>query len=132
MKNVEAFIASIENKNKQADALELLAIMRQESGYEPHLTGKIIGFGTYHYKYDSGLEGDSSLTAFSPRKQNLVIYIMPGFSKYQDLLKLLGKHKLGKSCLYINKLKDIDMKILRKIVNSSVKEMQKKYNIEKA
>lgn len=132
MKEVKEFILKIENKNKQSDAMELLSIMEEESGYKPRLIGNIIGFGKYHYKYESGREGDSSVTAFSPRKQNLVVYIMPGFSKYQELLKSIGKYKLGKCCLYINKLKDIDIKILRKIVRSSVKDMQKKYDCKNA
>ena len=127
MSAVKDFISKIENKTRSSDGLELLTILEEESGYKPRLTGRIISFGQYHYKYESGLEGDGALVAFSPRKQNLVVYIMPGFSKYQKLLESLGKHKIGKSCLYINKLKDIDIKILRKIVKLSVKEMQKKY-----
>jgi len=125
------FISKIENKNKQSDAIELLTIMERESGYQPYLIGNVIRFGKYHYKYESGREGDSSVTAFSPRKQNLVVYIMPGFSTYQDLLGVLGKFKLGKSCLYFNKLNDIDVNVLRKIIRFSVKDMQKKYDCKK-
>ena len=127
MSVVNNFISNIDNETRSSDAKKLLSIMQEESGYKARLIGSIIGFGKYHYKYESGLEGDGSVVAFSPRKQNLVLYIMPGFSKYEDLLISLGKHKIGKSCLYINKLKDVDIKVLREIVGLSVKEMQKKY-----
>lgn len=80
----------------------------------PHLSGSIIGFGKYDYKYESGREGTNAVVAFSPRKKNLVLYIMPGFENNQDLLESLGKHKTGKSCLYINKLKDINLMTLKK------------------
>ncbi|MCO5207271.1 MAG: DUF1801 domain-containing protein, partial [Anaerolineae bacterium] len=79
----------------------------------------IVGFGTYHYKYASGREGDWFVTGFSPRKQNMTLYIMPGFEQYNDLLSKLGKHKTGKSCLYINKLDDVDLDVLRELVAQS-------------
>ena len=88
----------------------------------------IIGYGEYHYKYDSGREGDFLMTGFSPRKQNISLYIMMGFSKFDALLSKLGKHKLGKSCLYINKLADIDEKILKEIIRLSFEQMKEKYN----
>ena len=88
----------------------------------------IIGFGSYHYKYDSGREGDAFLTGFSPRAQNMTVYIMPGFSKYEATLKKLGKHKLGKSCLYIKKLEDVDLDILTDIIKDSVEVMNARYN----
>jgi hypothetical protein len=84
----------------------------------------IIGFGSYHYKYESGREGEWMLTGFSPRKQNLTLYIMPGFDEYDGLLKDLGKHTTGVSCLYIKKLEDIDTKVLKKLVSKSVKKMK--------
>ncbi|MFT5196949.1 MAG: hypothetical protein ACI85U_003989 [Candidatus Promineifilaceae bacterium] len=87
----------------------------------------MIGFGSYHYVYDSGREGDAIVVGFSPRKANLTVYIMPGFDDYQELLKGLGKHKLGKVCIYINKLADVDTHVLRKIVKQSVKDMMAKY-----
>ena len=87
----------------------------------------MVGFGSYHYKYDSGREGDWFLTGFSPRKQNLTIYIMPGFDKYDSLMKKLGKHKTGKSCLYISKLEDVDTKVLKELIKQSFQYMKKKY-----
>ena len=101
--------------------------MEKASGYDAYLSGSIVGFGEYHYKYESGREGDSVVTGFSPRKQNIAIYIMPGFSAYEKELSLLGKYKLGKSCLYINKLSDINEKLLVKIVEDSVKTMKGRY-----
>jgi hypothetical protein len=86
----------------------------------------IIGFGSYHYKYASGREGDWFLTGFSPRKQNLSIYIMSGFNRYEEILSRLGKFKTGKSCLYINKLEDIDVKVLEKLIISSVNFLRSK------
>ncbi len=128
MGEVEAFIAGIENQARRADALALTQIMRAQSGYEAHLRGNIIGFGVYHYKYESGHEGEAAVVGFSPRKTSHSIYIMPGFAKYQAELALLGQHKLGKSCLYVNKLADIDTAILGQIIKSSVKIMQDRYD----
>ena len=88
----------------------------------------IVGFGSYHYKYESGREGDMCITGFSPRKQNLTIYILPGFKRYSELMKKLGKYKTGKSCLYINKLEDVDMKVLKELISEDVKYMKKKYH----
>lgn len=105
-----AFLATVDDPVKRADSEEVLAIMKRVTGEEPVMWGSsIIGFGSYHYRYESGREGDFFLTGFSPRKQNLTLYITPGFSAYEDLLAQLGKHKLGKSCLYIKKLADIDI-----------------------
>lgn len=130
MNDIKGFIAAIENSAKRADAETLLTLLEQESGYQPHLSGSIIGFGQYHYKYDSGREGDASVVAFSPRKQQMVVYIMPGFANYQHLLKKLGKYKTGKSCLYINKLADIDLDVLKTLVKTSVNDMQNKYQCQ--
>ncbi len=85
----------------------------------------IVGFGNYHYKYESGREGDWFLTGFSPRKQNLTLYIMPGFAQYDELMKKLGKHKTGKSCLYIKSLEDINLPTLKQLIQQSVKHMTK-------
>jgi hypothetical protein len=87
----------------------------------------IVGFGEYHYVYESGREGDWFLVGFSPRKRDLTLYIMPGFDAYEELLGQLGKHKTGKSCLYINKLADVDVKVLSKLVRESVSHMKAKY-----
>jgi len=118
------FLNSVENEKKRADSFAILDLMRVVTGVEPIMWGdSIIGFGTYHYKYASGREADWFLTGFSPRKQSLTLYIMSGFSEYDQLLSKLGKHKTGKSCLYINKLGDVNMGVLRDLVNKSVDHM---------
>ncbi len=127
MDEVTKFISRIDHKIRKSDSIALLSILEEVSGYKPFLSGSIIGFGKYHYKYESGLEGDSAVIAFSPRKQNLVVYLMSGFDKFEDLLKELGKHKLGKSCLYINKLSDLKPNVFKKIIKLSVQNMQQKY-----
>ena len=127
-KDLKEFISNIDNARRQEDSMTLIELMEEESGYRAYLDGSIVGFGQYHYRYESGREGDAIVVGFSPRKQNMAVYIMPGFSKYTDLLEKLGKHKIGKSCLYINKLVDIDEKVLRRLVKKSVKDMQKKYD----
>lgn len=106
--------------------------MEEESGYKPVLNGQIIGFGMYHYRYDSGREGDWIVTGFAPRSQHISIYIVPGFSEYKKDLALLGKHKISKSCLYIKRLADIDEKVLRSIVKDSVDVMKKTYQCRDA
>lgn len=124
---LKEYLDNIEPSSKREDCFKLVSIMEEESGYKASLTGKIVGFGSYHYIYESGREGDSSVVAFAPRTKDLTIYIMPGFDEYQEELASLGKHKSSKSCLYIKTLADIDEKILRKIIKDSVKTMQKKY-----
>ena len=105
--------------------------MQEVTQEEPMMWGdSIVGFGSYHYKYTSGREADWFQIGFSPRKQNLTIYIMDGFEKYENLLKKLGKHKLGKSCLYINKLEDISILVLKKLISESVKHVKKVLNFE--
>lgn len=130
-KELRQFLNAIENEKRQFDARRLVALMEEESGYKPKLHGKIIGFGSYHYKYESGREGDAIVTGFAPAKTKFSIYIMPGFSKYQKDLEKLGKHKSSKVCLYINKLADVDEKVLRRIVRRSVADMTKKYKLKK-
>ena len=106
--SVEDFIESVENKRRREDGFALLEIMKDVTGEEAEMWGpSIIGFGDYHYKYESGREGDFFLTGFSPRKQSLSLYIMAGFEEYDSLLGALGKHRKGASCLYINKLADV-------------------------
>ncbi len=103
-------------------------MMQMVTGEKPAMWGEsIVGFGIYHYKYESGREGIFFITGFSPRKQSLTIYIIPGFDKYEDKLKKLGKFKIAKSCLYIKSLKDVSLKTLEKIITDSVKYMKKKY-----
>lgn len=124
---VEDFINLVDNPKKRDEAYILLDLMKEVTGEEPKMWGpSIIGFGSYHYKYESGHEGDSLRVGFSPRKAKHSIYIMPGLDRYPDLMDKLGKYKTGKSCLYVNKLADIDMEILRKLVKCSyidIKEM---------
>lgn len=111
--NIEAFIASVGDPQKQQDSTTLVALMEEVTGEPAKLWGSsIIGFGSYHYKYESGHEGDWAITGFSPRKQNLTIYIIDGFEKYEGLMSKLGKYKTGKSCLYVKSLEDIDLDIL--------------------
>ena len=128
--DLKKYIDNIEQPAKKADALTLISLMEKASGYSAYLSGSIIGFGQYHYKYDSGREGDSSVMGFSPRKSKLTIYITPGFDAYTDELAKLGKHKTTVSCLYVNKLDDIDLKVLSKIVKHSVGVMKKRYSTE--
>jgi len=128
MNDIERYLQTLENKKRQADALTLLPLMTEASGYQASLNGTIIGFGKYHYKYDSGHQGDCFVTGFSPRKAQLVVYIMQGFAKYPTLMAKLGTYKTGKSCLYIKKLEDIDLDVLKQLINESVKDMQKMYH----
>lgn len=126
--SVNYYLASIQPDQKRDDALAISAMMRRVTGELPKMWGgSIIGFGETHYKYESGREGDWFLVGFAPRKANLTLYIMPGFSEYGPLMKKLGKHKTGKSCLYINKLDDVDMAVLEKLVAKSVEFMKKRY-----
>ena len=119
--SVTDFLNSITDEKKRQDCFALLELMRQATRLEPRMWGaSIVGFGDVHYKYASGREGDWFKVGFSPRKQNLTLYIMDGFPKYQQLLATLGKHKTGVSCLYINKLADIDLAVLREMIAQSV------------
>ena len=122
------FINGVEDKQKRRDCHEVIQIMKEVTGKEPEMWGNsIVGFGSYHYKYESGREGDWFLTGFSPRKEILSLYIMAGFSQYESLLTDLGKHKTGKSCLYIKRLQDVNLNILREMISSSVQMIEKKY-----
>lgn len=126
--NPSKFLKGIEDDQKRSDCLELLALMEAITGKKPKMWGtSIIGFGNYHYKYTSGREGDYFVTGFSPRKQNLTIYIMPGFTRYEAVMSKIGKYKTGKSCLYIKKLDDIDRDLLRELISQSVKDMAEIY-----
>ncbi len=126
--SVEKFLNAVEDENKRTDSFRILELLREVTGEEPTMWGtSIVGYGSYHYKYASGREGDWFLTGFSPRKQNLTLYIMAGFDEYDDLMSKLGKYKTGKSCLYINKLADIDEQILRELVQKSVAYMKAAY-----
>jgi hypothetical protein len=119
--SVDEFLKKVEKPNKRDDSYEILELMKEVTHEEPVMWGdSIIGFGSYHYKYESGREGDMFLTGFSPRKQAFSIYLMSGFEKYNDLLRKLGKHRTGKSCLYLNKLVDVDKSVLKELIAKSV------------
>lgn len=127
-KSVTEFINSIENKDQRSDAKKVAAMMRKATGKKAKMWGSsIVGYDRYHYKYDSGREGDFMICGFSPRKQSLTLYVVPGFKPFESLMKKLGKYKTGKSCLYINRLSDVDEKVLEKLITDSVKLMRKKY-----
>ncbi len=124
--DVETFLNNVPDERKRQDSFSILELMQQVTGKEPEMWGdSIVGFGSYHYKYKSGREGDWFLTGFSPRKQNLTLYIMSGFDEYDQLLSKLGKHSTGKSCLYIKKFKDVDMDVLKELVKKSVEHMER-------
>ncbi|UWQ40785.1 DUF1801 domain-containing protein [Leisingera aquaemixtae] len=122
--SVEAFIASVEPARKAAEAQQLDALFRRVTGYRPQMWGpSLVGYGCYHYRYASGREGDFLATGFSPRKARHSIYIMPGYQDYGAILSRLGKHKLGKSCLYVNKLADIDLEVLAELIRTGLKDL---------
>ena len=122
--SVSEFLGSIPDEVKRQDCFTLLEIMKEATQTEPHMWGEaIVGFGSYHYHYATGREGDWFLTGFSPRKQNLTLYIMTGFDYYDTLLGKLGKHTTGKSCLYVKRLADIDLPTLKELVRRSVEHM---------
>lgn len=125
--SVDDFLAAVENKQRN-DCLALVELMQSVTGETPKLWGPaMIGFGQYHYVYKSGREGDWFLTGFAPRKQNISIYIMAGFDRYDELMARLGKYKTGKSCLYVKTLADIDVNVLRQLVTESVHYMKRSW-----
>ena len=123
--SVQGYLEAAADGSKLADCLALLDMMREATGDEPSMWGdSIVGFGAYRYKRRSGQSGEWFLTGFAPRKRNLTIYIMPGFDRYPDIMGRLGKYKTGVSCLYVNKLADIDLGALRELVKSSYDDMK--------
>ncbi|WP_299213320.1 DUF1801 domain-containing protein [uncultured Dokdonia sp.] len=127
--SVKDFLNAVEHPVRRADSFTILEMMTKITGVDPKMWGgSIIGFDSYHYIYASGREGDWPIVGFSPRKQNISLYIMPGFSQFKSLLEKLGKHKTSKACLYINKLSDVDLEILKTIIQQSVDSMRKKYH----
>lgn len=123
--SVTAFIEAVPDQTKQQDSWQLIAILQKLTGSEPKMWGpSIIGFGSYHYKYASGHEGDAPLAGFSPRKDAISLYLWPTFDAKETLLQNFGKFKAGKSCIYIKKLADIDLKILEELVALSIKEVK--------
>ncbi len=129
-KDVKAYLDSVPHEGRREDADLLLNMMTRITGEPAVLWGpSIIGFGRYHYVYDSGREGDHFLTGFAPRKSNLVIYIMPGYGDFDDILADLGKFKLGKSCLYINKLADIDQAVLERLIRAGLEDLKRQWEV---
>lgn len=128
--SVDDFLDTIDDEKKQKDSRVLLDIYTRLTGKPAKMWGSsIIGFDMYHYKSErSSQEGDWPMVAFSPRKQNLTLYVMTGFTEFGDLLKDLGKHKTSVGCLYINKLADVDLKVLEKIITRAYEDMKKQYS----
>ena len=127
-KNVQEFIAAIEDDKRRADCQQIYQWMEEITGSPGQMWGpSIIGFGSYHLRYESGRELDWFFTGFANRKQSLTLYIMPGFGRFDDLMQKLGKHKTGKSCLYIKKLEDVDTDVLKTLIAESVEYLKNKY-----
>lgn len=126
--SVTEFIKAVENETRRTDSFVLLDLIEKITGHPPVLWGNsLIGFDSYHYKYDSGREGDMLMAGFSPRKQNLALY-NTGHKRYPELMEKLGKHKVGKSCLYINKLSDVDLEVLSELIKTGYDHLKTKYN----
>jgi hypothetical protein len=118
----------VENETRRQDCKAILKLLERLSGESPRMWGNsMVGFGSYHYKYASGREGDWFITGFAPRKNDLTIYVMPCFENYTELLQRLGKHKTGKLCLYIKKLADVDMKVLEQLLARGITDMNQMY-----
>lgn len=127
-KSVTAFMKDIQDEQMRRDARKVAAMMREATGARAKMWGaSIVGFGEYHYKYASGREGDFMITGFSPRKQALTLYVIPGFRHFEALMGKLGKYKTGKSCLYIRRLSDVDEQVLKRLITASVKYMREHY-----
>ena len=127
----EEFIETVEPERRREEAKTLLKLFEKVTGWKARMWGpSIIGFGEYHYKYASGREGDFLATGFSPRKAKLSIYVMPGYSDYGAILERLGKHSMGKSCLYLNKLEDVDQDVLAELIATGVADLGKKYPVK--
>jgi len=120
--SVDKFLKGITDEKKRADCYQIVKMMEKATKSKPKMWGtSIVGFGETHYVYESGREGNWFITGFSPRKQNLTLYVMGGFHQFEDLMKRLGKHSTGKGCLYINKMEDVDEKVLKELITKSVK-----------
>ena len=129
--NVEKFIQSVDNEQKRADSFELIELMKKVTGKEAEIWGaSIIGFGNYHYKYASGHEGDPPLVGFSPRKSAISLYVFTGLNEHENLLEGLGKFTMGKACIYVKKLSDIDLNVLEKIMKETIQFLKNTYEIK--
>ncbi|VXC67891.1 conserved hypothetical protein [Oceanicaulis sp. 350] len=128
--DVDTFLSAVEPERRREDGQALNALFQRVTGWSPRMWGpSMIGFGAYHYRYDSGREGDFLATGFSPRKTNLSIYIMPGYADYSDILSRLGKHKTGKSCLYVSKLADVDLDVLSELIQAGLEDLGRKWPV---
>jgi hypothetical protein len=129
--SVENFLRTVQPACRAEDAHQLDKLFRATTGFSPVMWGpSIVGYGRYHYRYKSGREGDFLATGFSPRKSALVIYIMPGYADFAELMTRLGKHKLGKSCLYVNKLADIDTGVLRELIRAGLDDLDRVWPVK--
>ena len=123
--SVKEFLNKIPDKERRDDCFAIAKMMEEATGAKPKMWGpSIVGFGSFHYKYDSGREGDWLLTGFSPRKNDLTLYLMMGFEQHRELMQQLGKHKTSKSCLYIKRLSDIHVPTLKKLIKASLKQLR--------
>lgn len=128
----KAYVDALPNEAQKKEARILAKLFKETTGMKPVLWGNIVGFGSYHFKYDSGREGDFLATGFALRKSGPTLYVMPGYQDYGDLLKKLGPHKLGKSCLYLKSLEDIDTKVLQQLIKTGLKDLGKVYPVQKS
>ncbi|EQA34792.1 PF08818 domain protein [Leptospira inadai serovar Lyme str. 10] len=126
--SVSDFLKNVGDESVRTSCKKIYEIMKRVSKEKPVLWGgTMIGFGKYHYVYESGRQGDMFLVGFSPRKSNITIYIMPGFKEYEDLLGKLGKYKTGKGCLYLRTIRDVNVPVLEELIKKSFQQMRKKY-----
>lgn len=126
--SVSEFLDDVPNETRRRDGYAVLELMKEITGEEPKMWGPtMVGFGSYHYKYESGREGDMFVVGFSPRKTSLTLYLATGFPRYDELMQKLGKYKTSKACLYINKLADVDQAVLRELIQQSVAYAHQKY-----
>ncbi len=126
--SVAAFVKKITDADRRKDCQAIIDIMEKQSGFPAKMWGSaIIGFGTYHYKYESGREGDAPVVGFSPRKTEFALYLSSEFDKRDELLKQFGKHKTAKACVYVKKLEDVNVDVLKKMISNSIKHTRAKY-----
>lgn len=126
--SVATFLDAIEDEDRRRDCKAIARIMRRVSGKRPSMWGSsIVGYGKYHYRYESGREGNFFRTGFSPRKQDITVYVMPGYTDFADILARLGKHRTGKSCLYIKRLSDVDVDVLEELIRAGWEDMARRY-----
>lgn len=129
---VEDFLNGLEDDQVKKDCFILKKILTELSGFEPRMWGpSIVGFGSYHYKYESGHEGDSCLVGLAPRKQKITLYLAPGFAEQNDKLAKLGKYKTGKGCLYLRTIEDVDLKVLKELIRESISFLKSRYPVSK-